>query len=373
MHSHTSQDSTTTVLAALNIKPAPNIPALTEQQLEEKLLADVIAHAKKNFVGGYRIGRALLAKIDKDEILKNKMRPETLLFSNFPQFKDEYFPTYDANRIAGTSFIASAGPSCSTVTNFMKSTVANESLDIKEIVALGACLATGTSEHSCFYDYCSGVETTAAYSGKNYDINVAAKRLSGSIISNPDDSQRLPSAFIESELTLTLRNAGKQTVTKKINTTIYQLQDGWPIYFTDIYDGFDCNQSIEQRKEVIWKIFQKSLTGLVLIHCTAGVGRTGHLILTLEILKYYNEIFASKNPETIAADIHKILDRIRENRPSLVASESQFIGAIHNANTLYHYALEKNYIKAGLPVFQVACVKKEEENISRENVQRLTF
>lgn len=101
-------------------------------------------------------------------------------------------------------------------------------------------------------------------------------------------------------------------------------------------------------KHLIYKIYEISLKEPVLIHCAAGIGRTGHLVLMLEIMKHYEKIFSSQKPELIAKEIYTVLSRIRKNRPALVANKEQFIEAIRNAEIMHHYILkqEKKQTKA---------------------------
>lgn len=96
-----------------------------------------------------------------------------------------------------------------------------------------------------------------------------------------------------------------------------------------------------QLKHLLWKIYKISLKEPVLIHCAAGIGRTGHLVLMLEIIKHYEKIFSSQKPDLIANEIYEVLERIRQNRPALVANKEQFIEAIRNAEIMHHYILEQ--------------------------------
>jgi len=116
------------------------------------------------------------------------------------------------------------------------------------------------------------------------------------------------------------------------------------------------------------------LTENILIHCTAGAGRTGHLILTFELLKYYHEIFSSQDPVIISNKILEIVERIRQNRPALIATTEQFNEAIKNADILYRYALEKKYIQAGMPVHEsvLSRLSGQKEQGSRDNILRVT-
>lgn len=83
----------------------------------------------------------------------------------------------------------------------------------------------------------------------------------------------------------------------------------------------------------------------MLAHCAAGLGRTGHFILIMLILKQYDSIFDSSSPATCAQKIHDILNTMRKVRPRLINTKSQFTNAIRNAYAVGAYTLENHYIQ----------------------------
>jgi hypothetical protein len=50
--------------------------------------------------------------------------------------------------------------------------------------------------------------------------------------------------------------------------------------------------------------------GIILMLRLFQLGRTAHLILMLEILRYYEKLFASQNPQIIASEIHEMVNHI---------------------------------------------------------------
>lgn len=356
-------NSTAVALTVLCRTPIPRRAAPTPiADNNENLLEQVITQAQKTFVCGYKNNTTFRRKINNDPSLKEKIRPDAAK-QKFPQYKDDVFPAYDANRISGTHFIAAAGPTFLNVANFLESTVLNPQLPIQEIVALGDVLGikTNTDNKYDFYDYCSrkNKETKFYHIGEDdesYEMKVKIKRLSGEV-KHDSTGCRYPAGIIQSRVKVS-RSGSKLNKTEQtpaeVNITIWKLRDNLSINLTE---GASCNgfsQSPEECKEILWQIFKKSLSNPVLIHCHSGVGRTGHLILILELLKYHVEIFSSQDPEIIAAETHKIVDRIREKRPALIATKDQFAAAIRNAEILYRYALEHKYIETGQPVWESA-------------------
>lgn len=181
-------------------------------------------------------------------------------------------------------------------------------------------------------------------------LNITSKR--GHTL--PGNKQCLPIEVVQSHLQISHHENQKS-----LDVTLFALEDNAPL----------CLQENNEYKEVMWQLYQKSLRGTIVVHCAAGVGRTGHFILTLEILKHYEKLFSTKDPIKIAAGIHQIVNRIRSNRPALVATDAQFEEAIRNADILYRYGLEKKCDAEKLASFaksQLNSVKKVENEVATE-------
>jgi protein tyrosine phosphatase len=260
-------------------------------------------------------------------------------------YKDDCFPLYCANWIRGSNFIAMSGPQDSvSLAVAMHSLLFSDSMKDKPpvtiIIALGNCVGANRIDFfNSYYDETNpSCKMTSSKSfivpshdnedaenplvDYNYQINIKNTH-----VSNLDNSN---TGFITSKLDVS---------GKKLNALLIGLPDGNSL-------DLDIDSPETQKlKKLFWKISQKSLTEGVAVHCAAGVGRTGHVILMLEILKNYQRIFSRDNsPDAIAKEIQIIVNRMRETRPALIYALEQYLTAIKNADILYQYALEKKYI-----------------------------
>jgi hypothetical protein len=271
-------------------------------------------------------------------------------------YADNCFPDYNANWINGSNVIAMQGAaSDSYVAVLMQSLLFSETMkdkpQVTTIIALGNCLRGPDDGSADFYNYCFddrdpasndmragktfAVETNPK-KYKEFDIelpylkhSITVKNRYASPVYTRVDRKDFPSGFVSSELNVS---------GKKLDALLIAIPDG---HCLDLED--DNSENI-MLKELLWKISQKSSQEATAVHCMGGIGRTGHMILTLEIIKNYQRIFASDNPAKIAQAIQAIVDRIRENRVAMIASLDQYLVAIQNADLVYQYALDKKYV-----------------------------
>lgn len=291
----------------------------------------VIKCAMNTFIPGTEKNKAIKKQLMKNLSFINPTTTE----SSFPQFKDAAF-TYNANSLKNSNFIAMKGPQTKEeVEEFIANTVYNKNINIRHVVALGTAVGYQPERdiiHQDFHDYCLKPRTTMF--GK-YQVEI--RHVSGSL----DEKHRLPlteivSPLIRSQLVI-VDKENKASVSETIlDVTIIKLMDNFSINLTSDKD--------DVLKELFWQLSQKPATENMGVHCTSGVGRTGHIILMIEILKHYDQIFSSHNPIIIAQNIHQLLEQLRETRPALVLQERQFADAIRNAYLIHEYALKKAYI-----------------------------
>lgn len=230
-----------------------------------------------------------------------------------------------SNTIPDTHFFAAAGPKNEEdLINFFKDTLFREP-PISCIVALGNRLSETDTCHK-------GIDFLNYYMKESsYDIgsyHVSREYLGGRFRQKNEESR--PDVYAESELTV---SDGKEN--KSIKVIGVELKDGTCIDLNNDHD--------DRKKEILWKIFRLSVEGQVYVHCKHGHGRTGHLILTMEILNQYSRVFLHDDPDYVAERIREILDNMRQQRPGLVHTEKQMTMAITNAITLSSYAREKGY------------------------------
>lgn len=298
----------------------------------------VIDAAMKKFVTGRKNQHLFRAQAETDDSLKQNYH-----FAEYAaiSIKDEPF-AYDATRIPGTNFIAAAGPRYKReLAPFFQNTAYHATIPVSEIVALGDHASSEESEEQDFHDYCL---TERTFSCDEFEVGV--RRLSGDTQALDSYKMSLPLGMVCSELQINKKNGDN----RKLTVTMFELQDGYSLNLGASMDNsrtimakhITRKSLVELRKEYMWQVFQKSLKQLILVHCAQGIGRTGHFILTMEIMKDYERLFSGENPETCADNIFAILNNMRMVRPGLVYTENQFIGAIINAEILQHYGLERH-------------------------------
>ena len=289
-------------------------------------LLAVLGLARIKFEGGQTSRKKFLAQAKQDASLQTRFN----LSKTFPSVRGEPF-NMDATGIPNTHFIASAGPRLATMEAFIQDTAYHPTRSTLQVVALG----DGTDYHDAafqdFHDYCLKPRET-----KYGRYHAVIKRISGEATTDARYEQTTPHGIVQSELHVDINGTDKRI----IPVTVFEVNDGYSIKFI---------KSTKDIKEVMWGIFQLSLRGDIWVHCASGIGRTGHFILTMEILKHYDEIFSSDTEQAAADKILALLTNMRSVRIGMVLAEEQFSDAIINAQILYHFALAKGYILPDSP------------------------
>lgn len=239
--------------------------------------------------------------------------------------KDEHFSPYwyDANILPDCPYIAAAGPSEEEVPRLLRSTVLHPTESITRIIAVVERLHRTPEADG------------EAYDCYNYIFNSTPLNIEGVTFQTENhhapnvDELRLENCNI-THVTI---NVTDETTTNsaKLNVTTIGLTDGCAFLLSD-NDDEDT-----ELKDLLSTLAAN--TEPTLVHCHAGVGRTGFLIFTLMLIKQYNEIFNSTNPAVVAKNIISLLEKLREPRPGLVSEPTQFSAAIHNAHVVHGYVL----------------------------------
>ncbi len=316
---------------------APSTTALSRYALAASVDAKpfiqrVIDEATKKFVSGYTIMDSEIKRVQADSELQKKYKiyeKEKLLY-----LKDDKFTSWEANCITGTNFIAARGPVViGDIKSLMADTAFHPSLQIKSIVVLSSDFISQDdfTTPGVVYDYC--VSPPPMQCG---DYNVECKSDAKSSYDKQTKVTKL-NGVATSKLTVQKMVTGadsKRTSvdTKELDVTVIGLPDG---------RSFELKDEAIDIKEKFLSLYEKSLQEKIFVHCLAGCGRTGLLILMLELTKQYSNVFNSPKPEVVAANIHLVLNRLRTTRPGLVFTEDQFAAAIRNAKVLHDYRLEK--------------------------------
>lgn len=331
---------------------------LRNSQDNDTFINKVIEIAKKEFVPGYLNNQNFIKIARNNSALRNEYN----LGAHYASRKTTDF-IGDVTRIPNTHFLAAAGPRMFSLENFIKDTVFHPKTPISEIIALGDCVAHDDFATQDFTDYFLKQEQECG------SFHITINHKSGTILP-ATSGQILLKGIVDSKLTIT-----QSDIQKNVNVTLFALRDNTSINLTDEAD-FELlclsktkKELLDERKEAFWKIFKKSQTEDVVVHCAAGVGRTGHFILTMLILENFAAIFAGNNPQLSAKKIANVLANIRNERLALVNTLDQYISAIRNADIIYRYALKKKYITAEdmkkeiitpISIFRATSISEEE-------------
>jgi protein tyrosine phosphatase len=332
------------------------------------LIEETIRIAKQKFVPGYQIAAEMKNKIEELSVDK-EMKGAVNIYYNGKEFsvtpsvgsKKIYFPSYAENGkvcahfgvqfpqaedteftnhatpIKGSNFIAAPGPQYSSdLSNFFTNTVFHKTKPINEVIALGRVLRQDDDDRyeRDFYDYF--ITPRENESVDDFSLTVKKRNVAGKSVKTQSNQILILPGTKTLESTISVTHKDNKEAPRKLHVTMIDLGDNECIDLANDKDNV--------LKDALWECSKKEEKGDVLVKCAAGIGRTGHLILTLEILKKYKDIF-SGNAETAAAKILAIVDRMRENRYCLIASKQQFAGAIRNARILYQYGLKKGFVQ----------------------------
>lgn len=231
-------------------------------------------------------------------------RAEPYRANDLKQFYDPLFPTYNANSIPDSPFAVAEGPNeialnhpiaPGCIARFFENTLFNQAFPIKSILAIGH---PGAHE-------------------KRGDFTPYFSEGTHRFIQNTSAEYIVQSQAHESLIntyTLSVTNPkGKQQTAHVIWLPLADLQP-LPTHPTTI--------------KTLTHAYQVSLQENLLIHCAAGVGRTGAALLSFIILNQRSSIFKNPELESVAPNIRRELMAIRSVRPAFITTKNQLKSAI---------------------------------------------
>lgn len=229
-------------------------------------------------------------------------------------------------------FFATTGPkNFEHMDDFIKDILNN---GIKNIIMLGGTLLKERenddgkikNSYKDFFDY-----TAKGYKSAAFEIKIIKNKQYLESVHNEISGYQEVAGISGIQLEI-IDSTKLETTSTVINVTAIKLDDCRSITIKN-----------NKQAKLFWNLYKNTQKEATLVHCAAGVGRTGHIILMQQILKHYSSILSHVTPENIANEITHLLHSLRRNRPGLVTTRAQFIDAIINADFLFHYALKQGY------------------------------
>lgn len=239
------------------------------------------------------------------------LRPTHHCATKLYQIHDPIFPTYNANQIPNTTLAAAEGPSDLNfdhdytpgwVARFFENTLFNQNFPVQTILAIGE---PGSKQYrGDFSPYFEpGTQRFETFGQGFYQVNSYSK----------DSGKQL--------FEIEVQNPSQ---TRRTAEVIWIKTGDWQPLPTH-----------QQALDSMAYIYERSKTQYVVIHCAAGVGRTGSALLTFLLLQNYASIFDTKILEEAAFKIQQLLTTLRQTRPGFITTQEQLQSAIKCAIDIY--------------------------------------
>lgn len=256
------------------------------------------------------------------------------------QIYDPLFPSYNANHVPNTNYIAAEGPNDvginglpvhGCIARFFENTLFNQAFPIKLIFAIGR-FGNGDIRGDFTHYFKEGTQFYSTFDASSYYI-VKSQRLSQVrnevIVASSALGLVLPlHVTTQSEEVLHLYELLVENPSGSLQTA--------HLFWLPV----DDLQPLLPYPQVILtlaQVYNFSRLEPAIIHCAAGVGRTGTAILVFEILDHFLSIFSQPNPVYMANQICKLLQSIRNIRPAFITTKKQFESAIQCAIDIYSF------------------------------------
>lgn len=234
--------------------------------------------------------------------------------TDLKQFYDPLFPNYNANRIPNTALIAAEGPTdiglkgreaLGTVARFFDNTLFNKTFPIHHILALGHY-----GDKHCRGDF-APYFTVGEHSFARQNAKSSYQVISRLV--NPSINQY--ELWVESE-------DGEK---RQAFVTWLPVGDLQPLPLHSI------------AITTLWHVYCVTQQMPTIIHCAAGVGRTGAVLLALQLAKHYQSIFNHQPLEAAAEKLRGKLQEIRTVRPAFITTKKQLLSAVLCAAEIDHH------------------------------------
>ena len=313
-------------------------------------IEEIIKEANKKFIPGYEVGRQFFSKYHEQgeknyynpnedkfsDCLKPGYKYVHTAFTSFPNLQDEKFS--NGNDIQGTNFIAAEGPGTNAeLDKFLSETVFHSSTPIHTVVAIGDEIYNQPRMDGDFEVRIGDFINYSLIEERETQHYIIKQKWTDASI-----RQNYREDFIKFRSMYEVPIAYSKLTIKEKETKLEKEMD---VYTIDLRDNqsitFEMDES-ERFRKLMWIILYTSISKKALVHCAAGIGRTGHFIATLLFLRNFEAIFEAENVTAAADKIIEILNLMRKDRLCLINTQAQFENAIRNAHSLYLFGANKS-------------------------------
>jgi hypothetical protein len=305
-------------------------------RIDPKLIRDTIAEAAKIFISGKDIS----ARINSNHIVKSSRNKSGALIGSIS--------SYDANFINPKMIVATAPKDNDEVANFIRDLIYNPRHPVKHIIALGNCLTypnwhrrkenlpkQGKKESKKLkkdsFDYFLTHKKPKTYQmfEDSFDVTIKSDVSKGTYTILPND-QCLTEGVLHSKLFIDHSLVGGES------TDSFEVD----VTFITLTNNDDVIEILPEELPFYLKLAKQIQQNNAVIQCADGMSLSGHAALFFEVIRNFDEIFASKDPAVNAAALLDVLAEMRKERVALVKTVEQFEKAVLNAEMVHNYSLQ---------------------------------